>query len=310
MSDEKLSIYEMGISCRVGWQAHSMSNAGSNGTNRLLPRRQLLADGTQTDAYSGNIAKHYHSVLLAEQMQAMGIPLCAACARRDGRRAAALSDIPNGMAGLLMCGLCDVHGFLVTGKKSSGDDAGRSRFSKHSLVEFAFALALPEKLAESPQLFTRFGTGDADGQMIMKKFSRSGEYAQCIRYKAVGIGVDTDVWQQLITDEFQRDQRHQATLIALRDQLLSPSGAVSSTMLPHMTGIEGVITIRTAPGRAPLYSPLQSDYIDQLEQMVSENCRVMTFRSPAQLSKTLSELASNSFPYVLSRPVNEVKADL
>jgi len=62
MNEQKsLSTYELSLSVRVAWQAHSLSNAGNNGSNRLLPRRQLLADGTETDACSGNIAKHSHA---------------------------------------------------------------------------------------------------------------------------------------------------------------------------------------------------------------------------------------------------------
>src|SRR5688500_10659346 len=89
---EQTPIYEMSINVLSYWQAHSLSNAGSNGSNRLLPRRQLLSDGTETDACSGNILKHYHAVLLAENMEEAAIPLCPACAVRDGRRAAALVD--------------------------------------------------------------------------------------------------------------------------------------------------------------------------------------------------------------------------
>jgi len=85
-------LYEVSVNVRVAWQAQSLSNAGNNGSNRLLPRRQLLADGTETDAHSGNIAKHYHATLLAEYLEAAGSPLCPACQARDGRRAAALID--------------------------------------------------------------------------------------------------------------------------------------------------------------------------------------------------------------------------
>ena len=91
MNTELLSIYEMSICARVTWQAHSLSNAGSNGSNRMMPRRQLLADGTETDACSGNIAKHYHAALLAEIFTQIGVHLCPACLVRDGRRAAALA---------------------------------------------------------------------------------------------------------------------------------------------------------------------------------------------------------------------------
>src|SRR5258708_30763466 len=83
------AIYELSINARVAWQAHSMTNAGSNGSNRLYPRHQLLATGEETDACSGNIAKHYHAQGFAEYAEAAPCPLCLACQERDGRHAAA-----------------------------------------------------------------------------------------------------------------------------------------------------------------------------------------------------------------------------
>src|SRR5687768_9776626 len=87
----KNSIYDFSLSMRVGWDAHSLSNVGSNGTNRLLGRKILLADGVEADAASGNILKHHHAVLAREYLQSYGEPLCAACAIGDSRRAAGLS---------------------------------------------------------------------------------------------------------------------------------------------------------------------------------------------------------------------------
>src|SRR5437899_13065181 len=86
----QVPIYEMAVNALVAWQAHSLSTSGSNGTNRLLPRRQMLADKTETDAVSGNIAKRHHAALVAEYLAAEGCPLCPACRAGDGRRAAAL----------------------------------------------------------------------------------------------------------------------------------------------------------------------------------------------------------------------------
>src|SRR5258706_15026406 len=116
-----LTMYELTINVRVSWQAHSLSTAGSNGSNKVMPRRQLLADGSVTDACSGSIAKHYHAVLLPEYLADAGIPLCPACQQRDGRRAAALIERPEyknlSVEQILQgCGLCDAHGFLVTAK--------------------------------------------------------------------------------------------------------------------------------------------------------------------------------------------------
>src|SRR5258708_37955675 len=83
------AIYELSINARVAWQAHSMSNAGRNGSNRLYPRHQLLATGEEKDACSGNIAKHYHAQAFAEYAEAAGCPVRLACQEREGLRAAA-----------------------------------------------------------------------------------------------------------------------------------------------------------------------------------------------------------------------------
>jgi CRISPR-associated autoregulator DevR family len=297
------TIYELGLSYRAIWQAHSQSNAGSNGSNRLMPRRQLLADGTETDACSGNIAKHYHAELMAEYAAEACIPLCTACQQRSSRRAAALVGHPEypslTMDDILMnCGLCDVHGFLVTGKNAAQDGSteARQRLSKHSLVEYAFALALPEQHTETPQLFTRIGDSKDAGQMLMKMPSRSGAYAQAVRYKAAGIGVDTDKWRVVVTDTDQRQRRHRSALSALRDLVLSPSGALTAKMLPHLTGLVGVMTIRTSVGRAPIYSALASDFVEQLTGTASDACIVLPFASVSEFAGLMNDIIERTAP--------------
>jgi CRISPR-associated autoregulator DevR family len=303
VTDIPTTIYELGLSYRATWQAHSQSNAGSNGSNRLLPRRQLLADGTETDACSGNIAKHYHAVLTAEYLEEAGVPLCPACQQRDGRRAAALVGHPDypslTMERILSdCGLCDMHGFLVTGKNAAqdGNTESRQRLSKQSLVEYAFALALPDQQSETPQLFTRIGDTKDAGQMLMKMSARSGAYAQAIRYKAAGIGADTDKWRLLVADEDMRQKRHRAALAALRDLILSPSGALTTKMLPHLTGLEGAITIRTSVGRAPMYSALASDFVEQLTGTANDTCNVLLFTNVTEFTALMDALIATSTP--------------
>lgn len=298
-----LTIYELSLNVLAEWQAHSLSNSGTNGSIRLLPRRQLLADGTETDACSGNIAKHHHAVLLAEYFEAAGVPLCPACAVRDGRRIAALVNRPGYQKMtieqiLSQCGLCDAHGFLVTAKNAAHDGSteARERLSKHSLIEFSFALALPAEHAESVQLFTR--SGDAEGQMLLKKSVRSGRYGLCLRYKSAGVGVDTDRWQIIVADETERQRRHRAILAALRDCILSPDGALTATMLPHLTGLTGAIVLSTQVGRAPIYSPLKEDFIARLMAMANEARRVLTFETVNEFDALMNDLIEGSKPYL------------
>ena len=297
-----MEIYELSVNARVYWQAHSLSNAGSNGSNRLYPRRQLLANGVEVDACSGNILKHYHAYLLAEYFEQADIPLCPACANRDGRRAGALPGEPYNTtltmrAILTGCGMCDAHGFLVTSKKSKEkkDDAPR-RLAKHSLLEFGFALALPDQQAETIQLTTRTGGSKGEGQMIMKKSSRSGGYALNLRYKASGIGVDTNLWITHLSDPAQRRARHIAILQGLRDQILSPSGALTSTMLPHLTGLSGAIVIQSGVGRAPIYSPLADDFIEQLTIIASDTHSILEFHNAGEFATVMKQLIDASLP--------------
>ncbi len=124
--------------------------------------------------------------------------------------------------------------------------------SKHSLIEFSFALALPERHAETLQVMTRVGDSKDEGQMLMKMTARSGEYALGIRYKCAGIGLDTDKWKLVMDDEQERGRRHRAVLTALRDCLLSPQGALTATMLPHLTGLRGAMVVCPSTGKPGL----------------------------------------------------------
>jgi len=279
-------IYEMALNLLVTWQAHSLSTSGNNGSNRLLPRRQLLADQTETDACSGNIAKHHHFALVTGYFAADGCPLCSACRVGDGRRAAALLDQPNAPALscesiISTCAACDAHGFLVTAKKADDETetAARQRLSKATLLDFSYALALPDFHSETSQLHTRVGASKEEGQMIMKVSTRSGAYALCIRYLCAGIGADTEHWQLFVKDPLLREKRHRAILRALRDSLVSPDGAQVATMLPHLTSLSGAITVRTQMGRAPLYSALESDFVTRLQAMADETCQVYPFET-------------------------------
>jgi MalT-like TPR region/CRISPR-associated negative auto-regulator DevR/Csa2 len=229
--------------------------------------------------------------------------LCPACSARDGRRAAALID-QAAYRDLTLerivreCGVCDAHGFLVTAKNAASDGSreARQRLSKHSLVEFSFALALPGRHAETVQLFTRAGDSKEEGQMLMKMTVRSGEYAICVRYKCAGVGLDTEKWRVALDDEQERRTRHRAILAALSDSLLSPQGALTATMLPHLTGLRGAIAVRTRTGRAPLYSALQEDFVERLTAIASGACAVYPFETVDAFHTHMQALIETSYP--------------
>lgn len=298
-----LTIYEFSVCWLATLHAHSLSNSGSI-SNRLLPRQQLLADGTETDALSGNISKHQHAALLAEYLEAAEISLCPACLKRDARRVGALAGkseyAPLTIEKILTgCAMCDAHGFLVTAKNSASDklDDTRQGLSKSALIEFSFGLALPNVQATSEQLFTRSGGSKENGQMLMKLSARSATYSQTVRYKCVGIGVNTDGdWELILKDPAERLKRHQAILSTLRDQILSPMGSHTATLLPHLTALSGAIVARIVVGRAPIYSGLDSNFIQHLSAMADAANQVYTFYSVEEFKLHIDNLIANSIP--------------
>lgn len=298
-------VYDLAIVARVTWQAHNLSNAGNNGSNRLLPRRQLLADGTITDACTGSISKHEHASLLAEYFQVWDVPLCPACVQRDGRRALALIDLPEykqiTMERILReCGLCDSHGFLIPAKNPShdGSSPGRQRISKETILNFAFTKALPGKWAESEHLLTRVGNSKEEGQMLLKVPARSGVYAACIQYQAVRVGLDLQRWQ-VVVDAAERRRRHQAILSCLRDALLSPQGAMTGTMLPHLTGLSGAVVICSTVGRAPLYSAMAENFEEELRKLAEGTSQFIPFATISQFQQIMNQLIEMTEPAML-----------
>ncbi|EFH80308.1 CRISPR-associated autoregulator, DevR family [Ktedonobacter racemifer DSM 44963] len=267
-----------------------------------MPRRQLLADGIETDACSGNIAKHHHAALMAQYVEAMKLPLCPACKTRDGRRASILVNHPDypvlSLERILTtCALCDAHGFLLTAKNASGGTEAetRQRLNKNSLLHFSYALALPEQNQMTAQTHTRSGSSKEEGQMIMKLPVRSGVYALHVRYQCVGVGADTEQWKLYVVDQQERRWRHQAVLHTLRDTLLSPEGALTATMLPHLTGLSGIL-VATTLGRAPIYSALQDDFVSRLQALQSNHVQVYPFADVNEFHTQMNHLVENSTP--------------
>ncbi len=138
--------------------------------------------------------------------------------------------------------------------------------------------------------------------MWMKMPARSGAYALCIRYKSVGVGMDTDKWKVVIDDPAERLRRHQAILSALRDQLLSPEGALTAILLPHLAGLAGIIAVRSSAGRAPLYSPLETEFVAHLTAMSTAACQMLPFKSVEEFHALINQLIETSDPYLPACP--------
>jgi hypothetical protein len=142
----------------------------------------------------------------------------------------------------------------------------------------------------------------------LKMTARSGEYAVCVRYKCAGIGVDTEKWHLSLIDEEERARRHRAALSALADGFLSPQGALTATMLPHLTGLQGLIVIRTSTGRAPLYSALVPDFAERLSKLAGESSLIFQFDSIDTFYEQMQALIHFSTPALPARFQARVEA--
>ena len=78
--------------------------------------------------------------------------------------------------------------------------------------------------------------------------------------------------------------------------MLSPDGAMTATMLPHLTGLKGVIVVRKDVGRAPMYSALKEDFIERLVAMKRDTCLVYSFETVDAFYAIMEDLIATSAP--------------
>jgi hypothetical protein len=77
---------------------------------------------------------------------------------------------------------------------------------------------------------------------------------------------------------------------------VSPDGALVGTMLPHLTGLHGVIMVRTSVGRSPLYSALDSEFVKRLSSMEDDTCRVYPFETVDAFYTLMNDFIATSVP--------------
>jgi CRISPR/Cas system-associated protein Cas7 (RAMP superfamily) len=130
----------------------------------------------------------------------------------------------------------------------------------------------------------------------MKTTVRSAEYAYVVRYRAAGVGVDTNRWELHLKKEEDRCLRHKLILSALFDQVLSPDGAKAATLLPHLTSVSGAIVIRTSVGRATSYSALAQDFREMINKLVNDSTKVYLFDDLSGFTEAARYLLDHSVP--------------
>jgi len=309
MNEER--VFEIGLLARVTWNLHSLNNEGTVG-NVVEPRTVVLADGAKVDGISGEMLKHVHTENV--WLVANGSPLCEACKRLQPQKA----DMPDyrrifrGMGNaeamgraITNCVLCDVHGFLMQ----------EPAIARKSTVEFGWAVGLPDRVHRSTHVHARHAVGERGqesqapreeevrAQMVYHRPTRSGVYALVSLFQPWRVGLNEVDYRYVLSEE-DRSSRYRLVLTAYRNMLRRADGAMTSTRLPHVEGVEGLVVYSIAFSPVPLISPLRDDFCEQIEELARRDgsLRVERFSNVAEACEVFDRLNSTR-PLVLQSAV-------
>ncbi|NJP07451.1 MAG: DevR family CRISPR-associated autoregulator [Chloroflexaceae bacterium] len=334
----KTPIYSLSLAAQATLDMHSLNNEGGEG-NQIQTRMVNIVDHEgnmhYVNAISGDMLKHIQSEHFFRLAREHNLPLCAGCQQFDANRINADAQYQESINGktdvealdmlLERCALDDIAGILVTAK-------GRS-LPRKSVIEFGWVLGLPETAAATNQSFfhvkyardrsdaEREGarsqraqkSGDTDEktggtnlqQAIFHRPASSSIYAIVCNIELSRVGYN-DIRQRYALDEQQRHRRCRVLLESVLHTFVQMNGAMRSTQLPHLVALKGVLTYTTAVLPAPLISPLQPDYREQMQALASRlgdgtGVTASSFETLSDLADSLNALFERS-PYTMQVP--------
>lgn len=295
------TIKSLSLACRVIMDLHALNNEGSE-SNRLMTRQVGIVTPTADDqgevgyqrsvvnAISGDMNKHIFAEAFRDIALDLNLPLCQACQALDPARMMGNEEfrdfvktkpsVEQVIDRLLTCALDDVCGIMITGEGTS--------VKRKSAAEFGWTVGIPgitevQEFIHARHAITRLTRtkavrGDKEskdqaleekeqniGQMIFNRPASSGVYAFVAHLDVAAIGFNdaSQVYPEKVKD---RDTRLRAALLAMAQTVLHPKGALTSTQLPHVVGIQGYVSLSTSAAAAPLISPLMEDFEDAAEK--------------------------------------------
>lgn len=303
-------VFEIAILGRAVWNLHSLNNEGTVG-NVSEPRTVVLADGTKSDGISGEMLKHIHTQnvwLVAEDKSIF----CQPCRTLQPQKADINPELDRASknaekdqraetvldAALKDCALCDLHGFLRTNEA----------VPRSSTVEFGWAVAIRDGYHRDMHIHARHAVEgrteaqqQAEGaaaQMVYHRPTRSGTYALVSVFQPWRIGLNEVSYKY--ADGVDREDRYKLGLEAYKATFARTDGAMTSTRLPHVEAIDGVVAISGRNFPVPVTSPLQSDYREKLEELRKSTAglELNRFDSLPDLYTILDDLAKRT-PFTL-----------
>ncbi len=292
------SIASLSIAARATLNMHSLNNEGGEG-NQIQTRMVEIVDAGGTlhsvNALSGDMLKHILMEHFYQLARSQDVSLCESCSRFNANRINAdkdffavadkekFSDAQFISAMLQRCAIDDVAGILVT--------EGKRSIPRKSISEFGWVIGLPEKTRTESYLHVKYAsergekkrsedatgqekTGSNLGQSLFHRPASSGVYAIVCHLELARIGYNDILQDYAFKDDEARQKRATLLLESLLHTFIELNGAMRSSQLPHLVGLEGVITTSTGVVPAPLISPLMGDedgqgYQRQTERIVS-----------------------------------------
>ncbi len=317
------TIYNLSVAANATLNMHSLNNEGGEG-NQIQTRVVTVVDSKgrlhSVNAISGDMLKHIqaeHLYFLAKGDA--DLPLCKACAIFDANRMSADPDFQQFLKGkptpvqvvnkLLTCTLDDIEGNLVT--------QGNQSVPRKSVVEFGWAVGIPESVSTEQYFHVKYDpdrreipTKKADrsgnlGQAIFHRPANSGQYAIIASVEASRIGFN-DI-SQSYGEGVNREKRLKALLESLLYTFVQPAGAMRNTQSPHIVNVKGAISYSTAPAPAPLISPLNGMFVEEMQQVADalnalhqDRIYVRPFDSLAEFAQIMQSLIADAQPFTFT----------
>jgi CRISPR-associated protein Cst2 len=266
---------------------HNLNSEGTEG-NQQQTRMVHVVDAKgirrSVNAVSGDMFKRILVDHLMPLLADAGQPLSPAARQHSPDRIvqgyqplqALAGDKSNSDASVMAmmirdCAATDMAGALLTDKRAVG---------RKSVVEFGWVVGLPESTHTEQYLHVKYapegrgastGKDDADQaitsvagrQALFHRPASSGIYALVCNLDLYRIGLN-DITREYVSG-VDRVARAKALIQALAATLVKPAGAQRNTQNPHMAGCEGVLAISRCSLPAPMLSPLDAGYREEVE---------------------------------------------
>lgn len=293
-------INSLSLCARINLNLHNLNNEGTEGNQQMTRMVHILDENGNrcvVNAISGDMFKHIFVGHLTPILDGLGQTVCENSRNLhpdrilldpEFQKQVARKDISAEEIQDLMitgCAVTDIAGTLYATKA----------VARKSTVEFGWVVGIPE-VTRTEQYFhvkydpsrTRASGGEtvAGTQAIFHRPASSGTYALVSHLELARIGVN-DVVRRPVISEDDRKERMRAAIVALAHTLAAPRGAQLSTQFPHITEAQGVITVSTNSVPAPTFSPLKSNFREEIRS-IAEQLNSMSENTRSEQSPPIS----------------------